>query len=154
MNRRHRVFARMWRLAVLAHSPLTGSTRISCPSPRYSGSYPPSQGVLATFTLIRPDRFGLVAWCAVVPVTAVLEALYSGTTGLWPVPSHLAFLLLAASGPRFEPAARSILVLFYAFAACAKLNACFLDPATSCGVFDFDRCWAKWMVGRSRRPGS
>ena len=42
----------------------------------------------------------------------------------------------------FAPAARWTLVVFYAFAAFAKLNTGFLDPDTSCAVFYADQALA------------
>ena len=47
----------------------------------------------------------------------------------------LAYLLTWGQWDSFEPAARVILLLFYGFAAFAKINSGFLDPTTSCGVF-------------------
>ncbi len=135
MTARHRVFARMWGVAVIAH--LAGNWRYGdvWPHPTLVGVLLAVAGLLATATIVSPRRPLLLGLAAVIPVTAVLEAPVLGNHWLLAGIVSLAYLLTWGRWDNFEPAARVIFLLFYGFAAFAKINSGFLDPTTSCGVF-------------------
>jgi hypothetical protein len=135
MTVRHRVFARMWGIAVLAH--LAGNWRHGdvLPDPSVIGFLLLAAGLLATSVVVAPRRGALLALAALVPLTVVLEAPVLGNHWLLAGFVSLAYLLAWGRWERFEPAARLILLVFYSFAAFAKINTGFLDPAVSCGVF-------------------
>lgn len=134
MSQRHRVFARMWGVAALAH--LAGNWRYGdiAPEPTLIGFVLLAVGLLGTWLVITPRRATLVALCVAVPVSAVLEAPVLGNHWLLAAFVSVGYLVVGADWDRFEPVARMILLVFYAFAAFAKLNTGFLDPATSCGL--------------------
>lgn len=125
----------MWGVAVVAH--LAGNWRYGdiWPQPTVIGVLLAVAGVLATILIVKPHRRLLLVLCAVIPVTVVLEAPVLGNHWLLAGFVSVAYLVTAGEWERFEAAARVILLLFYGFAAFAKLNTGFLDPVTSCGLF-------------------
>lgn len=130
-----RVFARMWGIAVVAH--IAGNWRYGdlWPDPTVIGAATAAAGILATIVVVRPDRRWLLALSAVIPVIVVLQAPILSNHWLLAGFVALAYLASAGKWDRFAPAARWVLVVFYAFAAFAKLNTGFLDPDVSCAVF-------------------
>lgn len=143
MTLRPRAFTRMWAVAVLAH--LAGNWRYGdvWPDPTLIGFLLLAAGLVAAWLLIRPSRGAMLTLSALVPVTVLLEAPVLGNHWLLAGFVSLAYLLTWGSWDRFEAAARVILLVFYGFAAFAKLNSGFLDPATSCGVFYANQ----WLEG-------
>jgi hypothetical protein len=135
MSVRERVFFRMWAVAVLAH--LAGNWHHGdiWPDPSVVGSLLFAAGILATLLILSPSRPLALALAVVVPVTAALEAPILGNHWLLAGFVSLAYLVTGGRWERFEPAARWILLVFYSFAAFAKLNTGFIDPELSCGVF-------------------
>lgn len=132
---RHRVFARMWGVAVIAH--IAGNWRYgdAWPDPTLLGVATAAAGILATLCIILPGRRWLLALSIVVPVMAVLQAPVLSNHWLLAGFVSVAYLVTAGDWDRFAPSARWILVVFYAFAAFAKVNTGFLDPDVSCAVF-------------------
>lgn len=118
----------MWGVAVLAH--LAGNWRYDdvWPDPSLIGVLLFAAGIIATLLLLSPNRSLALGLVAVVPVTVVLEAPALGNHWLLAGFVSLAYLLTWGRWERFEPAARVILLVFYSFAAFAKLNTGFLDP--------------------------
>lgn len=135
MTNRHSVFARMWGVAVLAH--LAGNWRYGdiLPDSSLIGWLLATAGLLATLAIVSPRRWHMFALAVIVPVTVILEAPVLGNHWLLAGFVSVAYLLAAGDFDRFERIARVILLVFYGFAAFAKLNTGFLDPQTSCGVF-------------------
>lgn len=135
MTIRHRVFARMWGVAVIAH--LAGNWRYGDIWPDFTmiGALLALVGVLGTALVLAPRRWMLLSLGAVVPLTAILEIPVLGNHWLLAAFVSVAYLLVGGDWEQFEPAARLILLVFYSFAAFAKLNSGFLDPEVSCGVF-------------------
>lgn len=105
------------------------------PTPSLVGLALLAVGLVAVAGIVRPQRAVLFALCALIPVTVVLEAPVLGNHWLLAGFVSVAYLVAGGDWERFEPIARTILVVFYAFAAFAKLNSGFLDPHTSCGVY-------------------
>lgn len=147
MTVRHRVFARMWGVTVVAH--LAGNWRYGdiWPEVTLVGVLLAVAGLLGTAAIVAPRVWILLALGVVVPVTAVLEAPVLGNHWLLAGFVSLAYLLTGGRWERFEPAARSVFLVFYCFAAFAKLNTGFLDPVTSCGLFYFNQSLGEWGVG-------
>ncbi len=136
---RQRVFARLWGVAALAH--LAGN-------PAYGGLIPSAEpvgvllallGLVATGVILRPGRAAVLVLMLLVVLSALAEAPVLGNHWLLAALLALAYLLTGGAWHRFEPAARTGLLVFYSFAAFAKLNTGFLDPVTSCGVFHLDQ---------------
>ncbi|WP_110183386.1 hypothetical protein [Nocardioides solisilvae] len=149
MELRGRVFARMWAVAALAH--LAGNFRQGelLPSPDVLGVGLAALGVVATAVLLDPRPRRVLVLAALVTVTAVLEAPVLGNHWLLAALVSAGYLLTGGRWARFEPLARTVLVGFYSFAAFAKLNTGFLDPATSCGTFHLDQA-----LGQLGLPGA
>jgi hypothetical protein len=149
----YRLFAVMWALAVAFH--VMGNPRLA--SPAVQGLL--AVGVVATAFL--PGRvLPLALLCAGVVAGVWDEAPVLGNHWLLAGLVSLAFLLSAALGrdpgaiwASFAPAARLTLLVFYAFAAFAKLNASFFDPAVSCAVFYFRESAASFGIDFGPLPG-
>lgn len=135
MTVRHRVFIRMWGVAVVAH--LAGNWRYAdvLPEPTMIGILLLATGLFGTAAIVAPRKWLMLGLGVIVPVTAIMEAPVLGNHWLLAGFVSLAYLLTWGRWDRFEPAGRIILLVFYAFAAFAKLNTGFLDPVTSCGLF-------------------
>lgn len=140
----------MWGVAVLAH--LAGNWRYGdvWPDPTLIGVLLLAAGLLATVSVVAPRRGVLLALSALIPVTAVLEAPVLGNHWLLAGLVSLGYLLTSGNWDRFEPIARVVLLGFYVFAAFAKLNTGFLDPATSCGVFYANQALGEFGFGQIR----
>jgi hypothetical protein len=147
MTARQRVFTRMWGVAVLAHLAGNWYHGDVAPEPTAVGISLAAAGLLATVALVDPRPWVMLGMSLVVPVTVVLEAPVLGNHWLLAGLVSLGFLAAGGRWERFEPAARWILVVFYGFAAFAKLNTGFLDPVTSCGVFYANQSLAELGVG-------
>ena len=107
-------------------------------------------------------RNAFLMLCLLIPVSAWLEAPVVGNHWVLAAATSLAALGAAAvAGWRrtasfdwpvafwnlFAPAARCTLLIAYAFAAFAKLNAGFFDPEVSCAVFYQDQLVRSWGLG-------
>jgi hypothetical protein len=147
MTAPERLFARMWAAAALAHlagNPFYGDV---WPRPSAVGVALLAVGVAAVVVLARPSHRAMLVLAAAVPVSAALEAPMLGNHWLLAAAVSLAYVATAGRWESFAPAARWTLVVFYAFAAFAKLNTGFLDPETSCAVF-----YANQALGAARLP--
>ncbi|MGH8911188.1 MAG: hypothetical protein ACRDVD_01650 [Acidimicrobiia bacterium] len=153
MTVRHRVFARMWGAAVMAH--LAGNWRYGDVWPDFTllGLLLALAGILGTALVVAPRSWMLLALGVVVPATVVLEAPVLGNHWLLAGFDSVGYLLTWGRWERFEPAARVILLGFYVFAAFAKLNTGYFDPATSCGLFYANQALGEVGVGPFS-PGS
>ena len=138
----------MWAVATIAHLAGNWNHGDIWPEPTLIGWLALVGGIMATGLLVRPSRALLAALCALIPALAVLEAPVLGNHWLLAAFVSVAYLLTAGVWERFEPTARIILLVFYGFAAFAKLNTGFLDPTTSCGVVYANQ----WLDGFGLRP--
>ena len=154
------VFAVAWGLAALFH--LAGN-----PPPPFAEAGVLSiavqlgVGVAAVLVLALPCRRApLVVLCALIPVSAWVEAPFVGNHWVLAAAISITYLLATAivalrSGPwdaagvwaAFAPVARIVLLTMYSFAAFAKLNTDFFDPAVSCAVFYQDQLVRSWGLG-------
>ncbi|HJR90940.1 MAG TPA: hypothetical protein VJ938_00705, partial [Acidimicrobiia bacterium] len=135
MTARHRVFARMWGVAIVTH--LAGNWRYSdiWPDLTVTGLVLGVIGLLATAVVVVPRRGLLLALSALVPVGVALEL--PDLSNHWLLAGFVsaAYFVTLGRWERFEPVARLILLFAYGFAAFAKLNTGFLDPVTSCALY-------------------
>ena len=95
-------------------------------------------GLLAVVLVVRPSRLVLGAAAALVLASVWIEAPF--LSNHWLLAGFVAVAVLASllrrdPWPWFSVTGRWILLGFYCFAAFAKLNTGFFDPAVSCGVF-------------------
>lgn len=115
-------------------------------------------GWLAIAVIVRPDhRLARTALAAAIVGSALVEAPLIGNhwwlaaavsaaalaAGAWrqdPAPGQPGFVR------RFAPSARLILLVFYSFAAFAKLNSGFLDPIESCARFFANQSLSFWQL--------
>ncbi|MGF1668448.1 MAG: hypothetical protein ACFCVC_19470 [Acidimicrobiia bacterium] len=105
-------------------------------------------GLVAAVLIVRPQhRWLRVLLGVLVIVTMFFEAPFLGNH--WLVAAFVAAALLGASFASnwwrsFAPMARAILLVFYSFAAFAKLNEGFFDPVNSCGLFYANQWLNSW----------
>lgn len=162
MALRFRIFAVGWALATLFH--LAGNSRPEWITP--TGTFLATQiGLAAAATAILwgwRRREALVTLCALIALSAWLEAPVVGNHWVLAAAISLAFLIGAGSAAWarvggdewcrqcwavFAPAATMTLIVAYGFAAFAKLNADFFNPTVSCAVFYHDQLVRSWGLG-------
>lgn len=145
------LFASLWAVAALFHVLGTSGAALRLVTePTVTGGAQAVLAVSAIGVLIRPGRTGPLLGLAVLGLaTAWLEAPLLGSHWVLAVFVNLALLVAALLARRdggidrdrlaeaFLPVARWCLVLFYTFAAFAKLNTDFLDAAVSCSTYFF-----------------
>lgn len=120
-------------MAVIAHA--AGNQHgIIWPTPTWWGVLFFLAGITATALIVQPRRSLLLVLSILIPLTVALELPTLGNHWLLAGLVSLCWLLAGGKWERFEPGARVLLLVFYSFAAFAKLNTGFLDPSTSCGV--------------------
>ncbi len=127
-------------------------------------------GWLAIAVIVRPDhRLARTGLAAAIVVSAIVEAPLIGNhwwlaaaistaallarpwrpePGPHPEPGPVAGGEPGGTGfaERFAPTARAILLVFYSFAAFAKLNSGFLDPVESCARFFANQGLSFWRL--------
>ncbi|MGI9604640.1 MAG: hypothetical protein ACR2P0_00745 [Acidimicrobiales bacterium] len=140
---------RLWAIAALAHfvSNNTGEAW------RLASVVNAAVGAVAIAVVLRPgDRRLRTALAVGVTASAFAEAPLLGNH--WFLAAVIS-LLAVVSRPwtadddfwrRFAPAARVGLLVFYSFAAFAKLNTGFLDPLESCARFFANRTLSFWQL--------
>ena len=141
-------WVRLWGIAVVAH--IVGNARWGqlVPDPTTLGVSTFALLVLAVVLVLAPgERPVLVAVSIGVIVVAWLEAPYLGNH--WQLAALVSIaVLVALTRPDqwgwFAPVGRWMLLGFYVWAAFAKLNSAFLDPAVSCGLEYANRSLASW----------
>jgi hypothetical protein len=131
-------FQRFWGIAVLAH--IIGNPRVGQVVPDLSalGVFTLTTGIVAIIAVLQPyDRRILIVLSALVPVMVFFEA--PVLSNHWMLMGMISLALLAAvlssdSWNWFSTTARGMHLVFYGFAAFAKLNSGFFDPSVSCSV--------------------
>lgn len=132
MTARGALFARLFGLAVVAH--VVGNW--SQPDlPSVVGLVNLAVGTCGTWLVLRPARPVLLLTSAISVGSVLLEMPFTGNH--WLVAALVGGAILISWGreEHFMPAARWIVLVFYSFAAFAKLNSGFFDPSVSCGLF-------------------
>jgi hypothetical protein len=141
MGGQFRTFARLWGLAAVAH--VVGNFgQPDLPSP--VGLVNLAVGLLGLLVLIFPQKRLLLTLAALMVGSVMLEMPVTGNH--WLVAGLVSAAILVTRGIERHsfPAARWILVVFYAFAAFAKLNRGFFDPTVSCAVFYANQNLESW----------
>jgi hypothetical protein len=126
------IFVRLFGIAITAH--VIGNW--SQPDlPAVVGWVNLAVGIVGLVLLMKPTRSLLLVASALVVASVLLEMPITGNH--WVVTGLVGAAILVTGGneERFFPAARLILLVFYSFAAFAKLNSGFFDPTVSCAVF-------------------
>ena len=129
---RFELFGRFFGIAITAH--VVGNW--SQPDiPAAVGWVNLAVGMMGLALLLKPSRSLLLMSSALVVASVLLEMPITGNH--WLVAGLVATAILVTRGDenRYFPAARLILLVFYGFAAFAKLNSGFFDPTVSCAVF-------------------
>lgn len=132
---REHLFVRMWAVAALAHVIGNGFNGDLLPTPNVGGVALAAVSVAAVAALLKPGRVPLLVLSATIVVSAIVEMPVVGNHWVVAALVSLAFLLSGGRWPGFEPAARLVLLIFYSFAAFAKINGGFTDPGVSCALF-------------------
>lgn len=132
MDDRFRLFLRLWGVAAIAH--VVGNWQ-QPNVPSLAGLALLAVGLLGVGLALVPGRRVFVALCATIMLSAICETprLYNH----WLVAALVSAAALLAGGrpDRLAPTARLVFLVFYAYAAFAKLNSGFFSRETSCGLF-------------------
>lgn len=147
---RMRVFARFWGIALVAH--IVGNF-LQPDIPTFTGFANLATGLAALALALTPTPARFLLACALVPLSVVAEMPITGNH--WVIAGFVSLSGLLTGGvPKpFFATVRWILIVFYSFAAFAKLNSGFLDPSVSCGVH-FVSQWASGFGFGPVEPGS
>ena len=139
------IFLRLWGIALLAH--VIGNWTLH-ELPSMLGWVNLGVGLAGLLLITRPARLTLLVGSVSVLASVLLEIPVTGNH--WVVAGLVsAAALLCGGDPRcLFPAARLILIVFYAFAAFAKFNSGFFDPSVSCAVFYANQ----WLDGFGLGP--
>jgi len=138
-------FARLWGIALVAH--VVGNwAQPDIPEP--IGWANLAVGLTGVILAVRPNRAVLIGASSLVVVSVLLEMPVTGNH--WVVAGLISMAILAAGGrpELFMTPARLVLLIFYGFAAFAKLNSGFFDPTASCAVFYANQ----WLNGLGIDP--
>ena len=92
-------------------------------------------GGLGLLQVVRPTRGVLLISSGLVVASVLLEMPVTGNHWVLAGLTGAVIVITGGNANRFLPAARTILLVFYIFAAFAKLNSGFFDPTVSCAVF-------------------
>jgi hypothetical protein len=92
-------------------------------------------GLVGLVLIARPERWLLLAGSALTIASFLLEIPFTGNHWAVAALAGLGILLGAGRFDGFAPALRLVFLVFYGFAAFAKLNSAFFDPTVSCAVF-------------------
>lgn len=145
LDPRLRIFTRLWGIALVAH--VVGNwAQPDLPKP--VGWANLAVGLLGVLLALRPGRRLLLAASVLVVISVVLEMPVTGNHWLLAGLVSAAILVTGSQPSTLFPAARTILLIFYAFAAFAKLNTGFFDPTVSCAVFYSNQ----WLEGYGLGP--
>jgi hypothetical protein len=140
-----RIFTRLWGLALVAH---VVANWAQPDIPRAVGWANLAVGLVGVLVAVRPGRRLLIGASALVVASVVLEMPVTGNHWLLAGLVSAAILLTGGQPSTLFPVARTILLIFYAFAAFAKLNTGFFDPTVSCAVFYSNQ----WLDGFGLEP--
>lgn len=140
---------RLWAIAAFAHVVSNG---IALPFALRSLTNL-AVGLVALAVIITPGhRWARTALVALIPVSAFAEAPFLGNHWLLAAAISLAALIARPWGDdgdwwrRFAPTGRLLLLVFYSFAAFAKLNSGFFDPESSCARFFANQMLGFWQI--------
>ena len=126
------LFARLYGVALVAHV-IGNWAQPDIPS--LVGLLNLSVGIAGLVLVLRPRRPLLLVAATLVVGSLVGEMPFTGNHWVVAALAGLAILFTRANPGHYLPALRWIFVVFYGFAAFAKLNSGFFDPSVSCAVF-------------------
>ncbi|MGH8928878.1 MAG: hypothetical protein ACRDWH_11040, partial [Acidimicrobiia bacterium] len=126
------IFVRLYGVALVAH--VVGNWA-QPDLPAAVGWVNLALGLSGVWLAMRPERRHLLITAALVVLSVGLEMPFTGNHWLVAGLVSLAILVTGARDANFVPAGRWILLIFYSFAAFAKLNSGFFDPSVSCALF-------------------
>ncbi|ACO45507.1 conserved hypothetical protein; putative membrane protein [Deinococcus deserti VCD115] len=154
-------FAHMWAIAALFH--LSGNARDALNNQPILAILSLLIAIAAIYTLITPlKRQWLTILCVLIPLHAWQETPVIGNHWILAAFLSLAWLFVAARkkfviSTRWEdfiPTAQLTLLAAYGFAAFAKVNTDFLDPAVSCAVYYHDQLVRSWGLSELQASDS
>ncbi|MEX0698351.1 MAG: hypothetical protein WD651_02255 [Acidimicrobiia bacterium] len=145
LDPRERIFSRLWGVALVAH---VAGNWAQPDIPKPVGWANLAVGLVGVFLALRPGRRLLLAASVLVVTSVILEMPVTGNHWLLAGLVSAAILVTGGQPSTLFPAARMILLIFYAFAAFAKLNTGFFDPTVSCAVFYSNQ----WLDGFGLGP--
>lgn len=140
---------RLWAIAMLAHVLSNGLD----PALRLHDLPNAGLGLVALVVVVRPvEHHWFTAMLSLAILSVAAEAPTIGNH--WILAGAISGLALVArpwSGDddwwrRFAPGARMALLVFYSFAAFAKLNSGFFDPVVSCSRFFANQSLSLWQL--------
>lgn len=132
MTDRGLIFSRLFGIALVAH--VVGNwAQPDIPNP--TGYANLAVGLVGIALTLRPSIRLLIGASGLVVASFVLEMPFTGNHWLLAALVAAAVLVSRGNEPVFQPAVRWILLIFYGFAAFAKLNSGFFDPSVSCAPF-------------------
>jgi hypothetical protein len=132
LNSSLRAFGRLWGLAAIAHV----IANFAQPDlPTAVGLVNLAVGLTGIWLVVMPRRALLLGLAGLIVVSLVLEMPITGNHWLLAGLVSAAILVTGAKETKLFPTARWILLVFYSFAAFAKINTGFFDPEVSCAVF-------------------
>jgi hypothetical protein len=126
------LFARLYGVALVAH--VVGNWA-QPDIPSLVGLLNLGVGVAGLALTVWPRRSLLIAGSVLTVGSVLGEMPFTGNHWVVAALAGLAILLTRAEPVRYLPSLRWIFVVFYGFAAFAKLNSGFFDPSVSCAVY-------------------
>ena len=126
------MFVRLYGVALVAH--VVGNWA-QPDIPSLVGLLNLAVGIAGLGLILRPERSLLLGASLLTVASVLAEMPFTGNHWLVAALTGLAILVTRADPARYLPVMRWIFVVFYGFAAFAKLNSGFFDPSVSCAVF-------------------
>lgn len=136
-----RVLPRLFGVALVAH--IVGNWH-QPDLPSLDGWIALLVGLLGITLLLVPTRLVFLLSAAATGLSVVTEIPQTGNHWLLTGLASLIILITGGRGPMLTVGLRWLLVVFYGFAAFAKLNAGFFDPNTSCALFYANQSLGSW----------
>ncbi|MGQ0849704.1 MAG: hypothetical protein ACT4OP_11400 [Actinomycetota bacterium] len=135
------LFFRLWGVALVAH--VVGNWG-QPDLPGLVGWLNLGVGLVGAVLVVHPERQLLLLGAGLTLGSLLSEMPVTGNH--WLVAGLVSAAILVGRGrtDHFLPVARWILIVFYSFAAFAKLNSGFFDPSVSCAVFYADQSLTSW----------
>ncbi len=141
MTQAERLLSRLFGVALIAH--VVGNWQ--APNlPTLIGASGLLVGVLGVLLLVCPGRFIFISGAVATLLSALAEIPILGNHWLLAGFASAVVILTLGRGAALVSGLRWLLVVFYGFAAFAKLNRAFLDPISSCAVFYLDQNLRSW----------
>jgi hypothetical protein len=138
------VFVRLYGVALVAH---VAGNWAQPDIPSLVGLLNLGVGIAGLGLTVQPRRPLLLGASLLTVASVLAEMPFTGNHWLVAALAGLAILVTGADPARYLPVLRWIFVVFYGFAAFAKLNSGFFDPSVSCAVFYANQSLQGWGLG-------